>query len=68
MNHKLITIHNVEGRLLTSRVITNAANVEYHSEKALKDTAGYFNVATDQLTLTLRDNCESFQEITSEVA
>jgi hypothetical protein len=68
MTRRLITIRSVEGRLLASKILTNAANVEYHSEQALSDTVRYFDLPVDQLTLTLQENCESFQEVPSEVA
>lgn len=61
MPDKLITIHNVEGKMLTSRVLYPAANVEYHSEKALTDAQKEFNIPTEQMTVSIQDNWDRYQ-------
>ena len=63
MRDSLITIRNIEGTLLTSRVVRSAANLEYHSERALEHTSEAFQVDPSQLSLSVQDDWDRYSRV-----
>ena len=56
MNDRLITIHNVEGQMLCSRVIRSAANVEYYSQNAIEVAESIFQVKSEDMSVSVEDD------------